>query len=143
MGSTGIPIINVNNNCSTGSTALYLAHQAIRGGQAHCIMALGFDKMFTGSLKTFFDDRSNPLEKFIVKDQEIRGASKTPMAPRLFGNAGLEHIQKYGTKVEHFAKIAEKNHRHSVNNPYSQFRDLYTLDEILNSPKIHYPLTKL
>jgi acetyl-CoA acetyltransferase len=65
------------------------------------------------------------------------------MAPRMFGNAGLEHIQKYGTTVEHFAKIAEKNHRHSVNNPYSQFRDLYTLDEILNSAKIHYPLTKL
>lgn len=61
----------------------------------------------------------------------------------MFGNAGLEHIQKYGTTVEHFAKIAEKNHRHSVNNPYSQFRDLYTLEEILNSPKIHYPLTKL
>ena len=84
--------------------------------------------MFTGSLKSFFDDRTNPLEKFVVKDMEIRGASQSPMAPRLFGNAGLEHIQKYGTKVEHFAKIAEKNHRHSVNNPYSQFRDLYTLD---------------
>ncbi len=93
MGNTGIPIFNVNNNCSTGSTALYLAHQAIKGGQAHCVLALGFDKMFTGSLKSFFDDRSNPLEKFIVKDIEIRGdSSKTPMAPRLFGNAGLEHI---------------------------------------------------
>lgn len=75
MGNTGIPIFNVNNNCSTGSTALFLAHQAITGGQAHCILALGFDKMFTGSLKTFFDDRSNPLEKFLVKDQEIRGPS--------------------------------------------------------------------
>ena len=52
-------------------------------------------------------------------------------------------MDKYGTKLEHFAKIAEKNHRHSVNNPYSQFRDVYTLDEILKSPKIHYPLTKL
>lgn len=119
VGITGIPIINVNNNCSTGSTALYMAHQAIRGGQADCIMALGFDKMFTGSLKSFFDDRTNPLEKFTTKDMEIRGNSKTPMAPRLFGNAGLEHIQKYGTKVEHFGKVAEKNHRHSVNNPYS------------------------
>ena len=119
MGNTGIPIINVNNNCSTGSTALYMANQAITGGHADCILALGFDKMFTGSLKTFFDDRTNPLEKFIVKDMELRGTSKAPMAPRLFGNAGLEHIQKYGTKVEHFAKIAEKNHRHSVNNTYS------------------------
>ena len=85
--------------------------------------------MFTGSLKSFFDDRSNPLEKFVIKDMEIRAENtKSPMAPRLFGNAGQEHMQKYGTKVEHFAKIAEKNHRHSVNNPYSQFRDLYTLE---------------
>jgi len=68
MGNTGIPIFNVNNNCSTGSTALYLAHQAIMGGQANCILALGFEKMFTGSLKSFFDDRSNPLEKFAAKD---------------------------------------------------------------------------
>lgn len=68
MGNTGIPIFNVNNNCSTGSTALYLAHQAILGGQANCILALGFEKMFTGSLKSFFDDRSNPLEKFTAKD---------------------------------------------------------------------------
>lgn len=119
MGNTGIPIINVNNNCSTGSTALYMANQTIMSGQADCIMALGFDKMFTGSLKTFFDDRSNPLENFYAKDMEMRGKSKAPAAPRLFGNAGLEHMEKYGTKVEHFAKIAEKNHRHSVNNPYS------------------------
>jgi acetyl-CoA acetyltransferase len=65
------------------------------------------------------------------------------MAPKLFGNAGQEHMEKYGTKVEHFAKIAEKNHRHSANNPYSQFREVYSLDQIMNSPKIHYPLTKL
>lgn len=107
------------------------------------MLALGFDKMFTGSLKTFFDDRSNPLEKFLIRDIELRGNSQTPFAPRLFGNAGLEHMEKYGTKLEHFAKVAEKNHRHSVNNPYSQFQDVYTLDEIMKSPKVHFPLTKL
>ena len=68
MGNTGIPIFNVNNNCATGSTALYLAAQAIKGGQSDCIMTLGFEKMFTGSLKSFFEDRSNPLEKFMIKD---------------------------------------------------------------------------
>lgn len=52
-------------------------------------------------------------------------------------------MEKYGTKAEHFGKIAEKNHKHSVNNPYSQFRDVYTLDEIMKSAKIHEPLTKL
>ena len=57
---TGVPIVNVNNNCATGSTALYLANSAIVGGQAECVMALGFEKMFTGSLKTFFPDRENP-----------------------------------------------------------------------------------
>jgi acetyl-CoA acetyltransferase len=58
----------------------------------------------------------------------MRGPSKGPFAPKLFGNAGREHMEKYGTKASHFGKIAEKNHRHSVNNPYSQFRDVYTLD---------------
>lgn len=77
--------------------------------------------MFTGSLKSFFDDRSNPLEKFFLQDIEIKGDAhmSSPFAPRMFGNAGQEHMEKYGTKVEHFAKIAEKNHRHSANNPYS------------------------
>jgi acetyl-CoA acetyltransferase len=88
VGMTGIPIINVNNNCSTGSTALYLAAKAIQTGQADCVLALGFDKMFTGSLKTFFEDRSNPLERFLIRDIELKGTSSTPFAPRLFGNAG-------------------------------------------------------
>lgn len=140
---TGIPIINVNNNCSTGSSALYLAHNAIKSGYADCAMALGFEKMFTGSLQSFFPDRVNPLDKFFINDFEMRGDSKSPFAPRLFGNAGREHMEKYGTKAEHFGKIAWKNHKHSVNNPYSQFRDEYTLDQIMNSPKIHEPLTKL
>jgi sterol carrier protein 2 len=143
IGNTGVPIINVNNNCSTGSTAIYLAHNAIQGGMSQCVMALGFEKMFTGSLKTFFDDRENPLGDFFQKDVEMRGKSKGPFAPKLFGNAGREHMEKYGTKAEHFGKIAWKNHKHSVNNPYSQFRDEYTLDQIMKSAKIHDPLTKL
>jgi len=71
---------------------------------------------------------------------DITGA---PMTAQMFGNAGKEHMQKYGTKLEHFAKIAEKNHRHSQNNPYSQFRDVYTLEQILKSPTVFDPLTKL
>ncbi len=128
MGMTGVPIINVNNNCATGSTALYLACNQIKGGLSDCVMALGFEKMFTGSLQTFFTDRITPLSEFFINDEEINGSSTSPFAPKLFGNAGREHMAKYGTKAEHFAKIAEKNHRHSVNNPYSQFRDVYTLE---------------
>ena len=118
----------MSNNCSTGSTALFLAHNTIAGGGADCVMALGFEKMFTGSLKSFFDDRTNPLENFVKKNFELRKPEKGPIAPNLFGNAGREHMEKYGTTLEHFGKIAEKNHRHSANNPYSQFRDVYTLE---------------
>lgn len=144
MGMTGIPIINVNNNCSTGASALYMASKEIKGGLNDCVMALGFEKMFTGSLKTFFTDRAQPLMEFYQYNEQWRpGTTKPPFAPRLFGNAGVEHMEKYGTKQEHFAKIAWKNHKHSVNNPYSQFRDEYTVEEIIKSGDIHYPLTKL
>lgn len=125
---TGIPIVIVNNNQSTGSSAIYLAHTAIKGGLRDCVMALGFEKMYTGSIQTFFPDRTIPLDKHFIVNDEIRGMEKSPFVPMLYGNAGREHMEKYGTKPEHFAKIAWKNHKHSVNNPYSQFRDEYTLD---------------
>lgn len=89
---TGVPIINVNNNCSTGSTALYLGAQAIKSGLSQCVMALGFEKMFTGSLTTFYTDRTNPMADFFIKDNELNGDSKSPFAPRMFGNAGREHM---------------------------------------------------
>ena len=84
-------------------------------------MALGFEKMFTGSLKTFFDDREVPTAPMERKNEELRGKPKNPAlyAPTWFGNAGIEHMEKYGSKPVHFAKIAWKNHKHSVNNPYS------------------------
>lgn len=96
-------------------------------------MALGFEKMYTGSLKSFFNDREDPLKNLVVADIKARGITKGPIAPKLFGNAGREHMEKYGTKLEHFGKIAWKNHKHSVNNPYSQFRDEYTLEQIMKS----------
>ena len=60
LGLTGIPIVNVNNNCSTGSTALFLARQAVKGGLADCVLALGFEKMEKGSLGVKYTDRTNP-----------------------------------------------------------------------------------
>ncbi|WP_298445758.1 lipid-transfer protein [Gordonia sp. (in: high G+C Gram-positive bacteria)] len=142
LGMTGIPVANVNNNCSTGSTALYLAARAIRGGLADCTMALGFEKMQPGSLGATYDDRAQPMEKHILALAEISEVLFPP-APWMFGAAGREHMRKYGSTPEHFAKIGEKNHRHSVNNPYAQFQDAYTLDEILDSRMIYDPLTKL
>jgi len=143
LGLTGVPIYNVNNACSTGSTALFMAKQLIEGGLAECTMALGFEKMAPGSLGTNWTDRTNPTMKHFETMVEMRDIVAAPMTPQLFGNAGLEHMDKYGTTPEHFAKIAWKNHKHSTNNPYSQFQKEYSLDQVLNGKKIYNYLTLL
>ncbi len=143
LGLTGIPVYNVNNNCSTGSTALFMAKQLVEGGIADCVLALGFEKMEKGSLGAKYTDRTNPLDKHAMVMVALRGFAPAPPAPQMFGNAGREHMEKYGTKPEQFAKIGHKNHKHSVNNPYSQFQTEYSLEDILNAPKVYEPLTKL
>jgi sterol carrier protein 2 len=143
LGMTGIPIYNVNNNCATGSTALFMAKQFVEGGLAECVLALGFEKMEKGSLGIKFTDRTNPMDRHAKLMIEMRGFAKAPPAPQFFGNAGREHMERYGTTPLHFAKIGWKNHKHSVNNPYSQFQDEYTLEQIQAAPMVYEPLTKL
>ncbi len=143
LGLTGIPIYNVNNNCSTGSTALFLAKQLVEGGLADCVMAAGFEKMEKGSLGAKYMDRTNPLDKHMMLMMELREFAPAPPAPQMFGNAGREHMEKYGTKRESFARIGWKNHKHSVNNPYSQFQDEYSFEDVLNAKMVYDPLTKL
>ncbi len=144
LGHSGIPIYNVNNNCSTGSTALYMAKQFVEGGLADCVMALGFEKMEKGSLGIKYTDRTMALDKhFGVMNEQCGFDVAAPAAAQMFGNAGREHMEKYGTTADHFAKVGYKNHKHSVNNPYSQFQDEYTLEEIKTAPMVYEPLTKL
>jgi acetyl-CoA acyltransferase len=142
LGLTGIPVFNVNSNCSTGSSALYLAAQAIRSGQSDAVLALGFEKMQPGSLGSTFNDRAHPMATHIEALAAISEV-RFPPAPWMFGAAGREHMERYGSTPEHFAKIGYKNHKHSVNNPNAQFQREYTLQEILDAPMIYEPLTKL
>ncbi|MCJ1226692.1 hypothetical protein MMC12_003345 [Toensbergia leucococca] len=143
FGMTQIPIFNVNNNCSTGSTGLHLARNAVSYGVADCVMVVGFEKMFAGSLQTFFKDRTNPTGINMEMMMDTVGLGNASGAAQLFGNAGREYMEKYGATANDFAEIARVNHAHSAKNPYSQFRDTYTLEQILSSPTIHSPLTKL
>ncbi|MFI5958884.1 lipid-transfer protein [Cryptosporangium sp. NPDC051539] len=143
VGLTGIPMINVNNNCATGSTALHLAHQYVRAGLADCVLALGFEKMERGSLRDHWADRTAPTGRHLDAMAARRGRTEAPAAAQIFGNAGREYMERYGVSRETIAKIAEKNHRHSVHNPYSQFRDEYSLADILAAPVVYDPLTKL
>jgi len=143
LGLTGIPVYNVNNNCSTGSTALFMAKQFVEGGLAECALALGFEKMEKGSLGAKWGDRIHPMDRHMELMFSLHEFTPAPGAAQMFGNAAREHMEKYGSKPEHFAKISFKNHKHSVNNPYSQFRNEYSLEDILNAPMIYAPLTKL
>ncbi|KAK3176734.1 hypothetical protein OEA41_008059 [Lepraria neglecta] len=143
FGMTQIPIYNVNNNCSTGSTGLHMARNMVSHGVADCVMVVGFEKMFPGSIQSFFQDRTNPTGTTGEMMRATRGITNAPGAAQMFGNAGREYMEKYGATPTDFAEIARVNHLHSAKNPYSQFRDVYTLDQILNSQMIHDPLTKL
>jgi acetyl-CoA acyltransferase len=136
-------VVNVNNNCSTGSSALFMARQAVRGGLADCALALGFEKMEPGSLGVKYTDRTNPIEKHAMAMFELRQPEASPPAPQMFGNAGREHMERYGSQPDHYAWIGWKNHEHSTRNPYAQFQQEYSLDEIKAAKVIHEPLTKL
>jgi sterol carrier protein 2 len=142
VGLTGIPVVNVNNNCSTGSTALFLARQAIEGGLAECVLALGFEKMEKGALGSKFEDRTNPLEQHVNVMNRLQGISSAPPAAQMFGGAGREYRWKYGTKRETFAKVSEKARKHAANNPFAIFNQPLTVEEILKSDEVFDPLTR-
>ena len=144
VGMTGIPIVNVNNNCSTGSTALFLARQAIASGAAECVLALGFEHMNPGALGAVFQDRPSPFDRFDTATEELVGHAEIPLALRYFGGAGLAHMQQYGTQLSTFAKIRAKASRHAANNPVALFRTVVTEDEVMASP-VMWPgvMTKL
>ncbi|XP_046940138.1 sterol carrier protein 2 isoform X2 [Lynx rufus] len=114
-------------------------------GMADCVLALGFEKMEKGPLSFLSNtsQRTNPVDKHLEVLIKKYGLCAKPVAPQMFGFAGKEHMEKYGTKVEHFAKIGWKNHKHSVNNPNSQFQKEYSLDEVMKSREVFDYLTIL
>jgi sterol carrier protein 2 len=143
VGMTGIPVFNLNNNCATGSSALFLARQAIEAGLIDCALAVGFEQMSPGALPTIYNDRPNPLEDWNTQSQRLQPAPEAYPAPHLFGGAGVEYSYKYGTRPETFAKIAEKARRHAEHNDRAIFRKPVTVEEVMASPRIYGVLTRL
>ena len=143
VGLTGIPVINVTNNCATGSTALFLARQAVESGAVQCALALGFEQMVPGALKGAFPDRQSPMQQFVNSMTEIQGYDETlPRAAQLFGGAGRAHMKEFGTRPETFAKIAVKARRHAAKNPFALFKEEMSEEQIMASPSIFAPLTR-
>ena len=144
LGLSGIPIVNVNNACSSGSTALFLARQAVQSGSCDVALALGFEQMLAGPLSSPYTDRpgvNGMLNRMV--ERTVGWHEKAPLAAQYFGNAGLEYQRKYGTADSTFAAIAVKSRRHAARNPYAVFREPTTIEEVLASPRIHGTLTRL
>jgi sterol carrier protein 2 len=142
VGLTGIPVINVNNNCATGSTALYLARQAIEGGLCECVLAVGFEQMEKGALGSKYTDRTNPMDQHAGVMAKVQGFNQSPPTAQMFGGAGREYQWRYGAKRETFGRIAEKARAHASKNPYALFNDRLSLDEVMASPEVFDPLTR-
>ncbi|MFP5383896.1 MAG: lipid-transfer protein [Gammaproteobacteria bacterium] len=143
VGQTGIPIFNVNSNCSTGSSALFGARQAVESGLIDCALAVGFEKMEKGALMSKFNDRMNPMSLHATTMLRLQEFKPAPPAAQMFGGAGLEYQKRYGASNETFAKIQVKARKHAANNPKALFTAQVTVEEVLASPHQYGPLTRL
>ncbi|HSV54314.1 MAG TPA: lipid-transfer protein [Burkholderiaceae bacterium] len=143
VGLSGIPVFNVNNNCATGSSALFLARQAVESGAVECALALGMDQMVPGALKGAFDDRPSPMQKFADTMTAHQGLQpQTPRAAQFFGGAGRDYMAQYGTRPDTFGRISVKARQHAARNPLAVFRQTLTLEEVMAAPMVFDPLTR-
>ena len=143
VGLTGIPVFNLNNNCSSGSSALFLARQAVESGMVECAIALGFEQMVPGALKGAYDDRPSPMARFAETMTEKQGYdSAAPRAAQFFGGAGRDYMKQHGIRADTFARISVKARQHAARNPLAVFRETVTLDEVMAAPTVFDPLTR-
>ncbi len=140
---TGIPVINVNNNCSSGSTAIFLARQAVQTGAVECALAFGFEEMQPGALGGHWEDREAPFDNFL-KVLDEKGYPQAPLALRCFGSAGHYYMEQYDASPELFAQVAVKSRNHAAANPHALFTSELTVDDVLNAPTLYMDyLTRL
>ncbi len=134
IGQTGIPVINVSNACATGSTAFREAFIAVASGMYDVTMAVGVEQMGKQGLLGGGGGGSDPA-------YSTEGRIGSGLMPAVFGQAGVEHMRQYGTKPEHFAKISVKSHKHATKNPFSQYRNEVSLEDVMNARMVAFPNT--
>jgi len=137
IGQTGIPVVNVANACATGSTAVREAYLSVAAGACDIAVAVGSEQM--GKMGLLGGRGEDPYGR----GHPSEGHVGSGIMPTVFGQAGVEHMRKYGTTFEQFAKVAYKNHKHSVHNPYAQYQQEFSLEEIMNGRMITWPNTLL
>src|SRR5215510_9845504 len=132
IGQTGIPVVNVANACATGSTAFREAWMAVASGEHDVALAVGVEQMGKMGLLTGGGGGSG------IRTEGVIGSG---LMPAVFGQAGMEHMRKYGTTQAQFAKVAVKNHAHSTRNPLSQYQVETPLEQVLAARVVAYPNT--
>lgn len=147
VGMSGIPITNVNNNCASGSSAIYLARQAVLAGVAECALAVGFEEMRPGALDRVFPTYTDPLERHRESVVAAMGLGEKerelPPALMMFGSQLEWTARELQISDEVFARIAVKARAHAKHNPYAIFRDPLTVDDVLAAPTVWGRLRKL
>lgn len=132
VGATGVPVVNVANACATGSTAFREAYLAVASGMYDIALAVGCEQM--GKMGLLGAEGAS-------REYSTEGVMGTGLMPGVFGQTGVEHMRKYGTTMEQFAKVAVKNHKHSVHNPYAQYQVETPLEDVINARVIAWPNT--
>ncbi len=138
LGIRGIPVVNVENACASGSTALWAAIRMVTTGEARCALALGVEKMS-------HPDRARTMSALMTaaKDVEAEGGSVGGSFMEFYAEEVRHHMELYGSTIADFASVAVKNHSNGALNPFAQYRTVYTLEEVLAAPEVAWPLTRL
>ncbi len=162
MGFGGIPIINTENACASSATAFHVGWLYVASGMYDVVLAVGMEKLYHQDKKRSFAAIGSAIDvelmQQIVAKANADAASKKASSENekpsgagesrslfmdFYAQFARDHMKKYGTTREQFARIAVKNHRNGSLNPYAQYQEVYTLEDILNSPLVADPLTRL
>jgi len=156
LGIEGIPVYNLENACASASSAFNLAVQAVRSGEVEVALAVGAEKMFCTDKARMFSVFDGAWDLHDIEANKTtllamgRGieppegsTSKAPYSlfMDIYAAFGLFHMREFGTTQRQFAAVAAKNHGHSAHNPLAQYRNTYTVEQVLTAPPITYPLT--
>ena len=162
MGIGGIPIINTENACASSSTAFHMAWLYVASGMYDVALAVGLEKLYHEDKRKSFAAIGAAVDVEWMQQMQAamkasRGNGEQSGQPAAAEGAGEKrsmfmdfyaafarnHMQRYGTTKEQFGRIAVKNHYHGSLNPHAQYREVYNLEDILNSPLVAEPLTRL
>src|SRR3989454_3549884 len=164
MGIGGIPVINTENACASSSTAFHVAWMYVASGMYDIALAVGMEKLYHEDKRRSFAAIGAAVDvewvqqiQAAAKQSSGNGSAKAGETPAPEEGAGekrsmfmdfyaafaRQHMQKYGTTKEQFARVAVKNHFHGSMNPHAQYREVYSLEDVLTSPMVAEPLTRL